>query len=273
MIPVAISYSGGTSSEWMIEAIIRGVIPRPNPVAVFFADTGEEHEWTYRHVDEVEARCKAAGLYFDRCKHPRYSLGDHVLHAVASGATRVDSPPFWIAKDGGGKGRVIQCCTKEFKTAVLRRRQAGWLAALGRKKRLITWIGYAHDEQHRATKAVAKRGVKWETLDFPGIRYGRTRAMQREELIAWTGRAPKFSMCVCCPFKTAPRWAATKGADLARAIQIDDAIRDPSQFGLTEGEGFLHQDLIPVSSLLSRPQADDTDETPIDACDAGGCFL
>ena len=44
-LPVVISYSGGASSEWLVEAVIRGVLPRPEHLAVVFADTGWEHAW------------------------------------------------------------------------------------------------------------------------------------------------------------------------------------------------------------------------------------
>ena len=53
MLPVAISYSGGTSSEWLVRSVINGRIPRPDHLCVVFADTGAEHSWTYDAVREV----------------------------------------------------------------------------------------------------------------------------------------------------------------------------------------------------------------------------
>lgn len=268
--PVALSYSGGASSEWLVEAYIRGVLPRPRFFAVFFADTGDEHVWTYDAVAEVEARCKTAGITFVRCSHPRGRLGDHLLVSIRTGKKRMDHPPFWIAK-GGGRGRASQRCTREFKSAVLRRAQAAWLKSLGLRKRITTWIGFSADEKHRAQKALARRDVKWERLEFPAIRMGKTRAQQRSELEAWTGRAPKFSMCVCCPFKTPDRWAATLGSDRDRAIQIDEAIRNLDEFGLTDGEAFLSDTLTPVASLPDV--ATTATSEPSESCDAGRCFL
>ena len=270
-VPVSLAYSGGTSSRWTIEAIIRGVIPRPHHVAAFFADTGEEHSWTYPDVDEVESRCGAANIPFFRCKHPRQTLGDHILQAVANGATRMDQPPFWIDKNGYS-GKAPQRCTREFKTYPIRREVSRWLKSIGMPKRVETWIGFASDELHRAQKAQAKRDVKWETLDFPAIRYGRTRAMQRAELIDWVGHAPKFSMCVFCPYKSSVRWAATEGDDLARAIQVDEAIRNLDEFGLTDGPAYLSSQLVPISTL-PRVAPDTADSDALDACDSGKCFL
>jgi hypothetical protein len=269
---VGISYSGGTSSEWLIEAVIQGVIPRPEPLCVFCADTGEEHDWTYQAMDEVEVRCKAAGIKFVRCARPGDSLGDHLLRAVREGRTRADHPPFWVDK-GGSRGKIQQRCTKEFKTAVLRRAAARWVKSLGRRKQIVTWIGFAADEANRAQKSLTKVDVKWERREFPAIRLGKTRADQRRELIEWTGRAPAFSMCVCCPFKSPARWRATTGDNLARAIQIDDAIRDLDQFGLTDGATYLSDRLVPVADLIrSSPTAQETEELAT-SCDAGACFL
>lgn len=175
-LPVAISYSGGASSEWLVEAVIRGVIHRPEHVAVFFADTGEEHLWTYRHVVEVEARAAKAGIEFVRCSRGQ-SLGDHLLEFAASAGkkTRADFPPLYVLKDGGGVGRVMQRCTREFKVAPLRRAASAWLARLGLPKRVEKWIGFGADEVSRALKAEAKQDVQWESLAFPAVRLGLTR--------------------------------------------------------------------------------------------------
>jgi len=271
-LPVCISYSGGTSSRWVIEAMIRGVIPRPQHVAVFSAQTGEEHSWTYVDMNEVEVVCRNAGLLFTKCYHPKHSsLGNHILEAVSSGATRMDNPPFYIDK-GGSRGQIGQRCSREFKTYPIRRAVSKWLKSIRMPKRVEAWIGFAADELNRAQKALAKRDVQWETLDFPGIRYGRTRAMQRAELTAWIGHAPKFSMCTFCPHKTPERWAATEGKDLERAIEVDENIRNLDEFGLTDGPAYLSDRLVPISKL-PRYNASSDDLRGTDGCEGGRCFL
>lgn len=282
--PVAISYSGGKSSRWLVEAVIRGEIKRPGRVAVFFADTGEEHAWTYRDVDETERRCEDAGLTFVRCKEPGLSLGAHMLYALGGlTAKRIDNPPLWIDKGDGQRGQLIQKCTKKFKTAPLRRAKRRWLRNMGLRPGLVSWIGFAADETSRAQRALAKIGVAWERLDFPAIRLGKTRAQQKADLIAWIGHAPRFSMCVCCPYKTPARWGATRGKDLARAVELDNAIRDLDQVGITDGPGFLSDRLKPLSELqkahlrglLYEEDPNDffdvDDADPAD-CSAGVCF-
>jgi hypothetical protein len=276
--PIAISYSGGTSSEWMVEAIAQGVIPAPEHFAVFFADTGAEHSWTYRAVDEVEERCRTRGVTFIRCAREKESLPAHILRCVREARPRMDHPPFWLQKDGGDRGRIQQRCTQIWKSRTLRKAQSAWLRSIGAPKKITTWIGFGLDEQHRAVKAAARREIAWETLDFPAIRHRVTRAQQRDDLVRWTGRAPKFSMCTFCPFKSPDRWAETEGADLAQAEAIDAAIRDLSILGIDAGPAFCSDRLVPIGrarELANAPEPQTAFAFAFDdaSCDAGRCFL
>ena len=273
MIPVGISYSGGTSSEWMIRAVIEGVIPRPKHIAVFMADTGDEHEWTYERAAMLEEACRAAGIPFFRGAD-RETLSESLFAVTHGTRTRTDTPPLWTENPGGGRGQLHQKCTKRFKTAVIRRMQSAWLRASNLPKRIESWIGFGNDEQNRANKAVGRLDVKWQSLGFPAIRMGASRAAQRADVERWTGSSPLFSMCVECPFKDPHRWRQTTPTDLRKAVQIDEAIRhglEPA--GIIE-PCYLSDRLIPVERLVrdGDPQIDLPGfEAP--GCDAGACFV
>lgn len=272
-LPVAASYSGGTSSEWLIEATRQGVIPRPRVLIVVSADTGEEHSWTYVAMAEVEERCKQSGIPYLRCANAT-RLGDDLISIRSRGRTRVDQPPVYIAKDGGGRGQSEHRCTRHYKLAPMRRTVARWLKSKGLKKRVEKWIGFAADEAGRAIKSMGKHDLQWEVLRFPAIELGVTRAQQRADLVRWTGRAPKFSMCVCCPKKTPGRWLQTEGADLERAVQIDEAVRDSMyNVGLTDGDAYLCDRLIPVRELIERGDPQPNLPGLESYCDGGACFL
>ena len=268
---VGISYSGGTSSEWMIQQVIEEKIARPQHLAVFFADTGDEHAWTYEVVAQVEERCEKAGITFIRCA-PEETLPAHLIAINREGRTHADHPPVYVAK-GQGAGRATHRCTRVFKTAPMRRAQAAWLASLGLPKQITKWIGFAADEAHRAIKAEAKLDVAWERIDFPAIRQGVTRAQQKIDLIRSTGRAPRFSMCRICPYKTPERWRATPESELSSVYEVDEAIRDLSSVGLTEGDCYLTNRLIPIERLIKKgdPQPLLPGFEPY--CDGGACFL
>lgn len=275
-LPVAISYSGGTSSEWMIQAVIRGVIPRPRRLAVFFADTGIEHSWTWEAVHRVEKLCDSEGIWFERCYAPE-SLPDQLLAINAEGRTHADHPPVYIAKDGGGRGRALHKCTAYFKVAPMRRAVLLWLKTIGAPRQVIKWIGFAADEVGRAHDAVAqqiKNGPQYEKLDFPAIRLGVKRAQQKEDLRRWTGAPPpRFSCCTICPFKSPERWRATPSCQLAQVYRIDAAIRDLSNVGLTEGDAYLSDRLVPVESLIKKGDPQPYLPGLESVCDGGACFL
>lgn len=274
-VPVAIGYSGGTSSQWMVDAVLNGVIPRPEHLAVFFADAGDEHVWTYDAVDRTEERCRAAGVQFIRTRtHRKESISESILAACRGERTRIDNPPFWTENPGGGRGRLTQRCTQIWKSRALRKAQAHWLALSGLKKRAQTWIGFAADEVHRANKAIARPEVKWATLHFPAIRLRVSREQQRSDVERWTGApAPLFSMCVECPFKNEERWKQTSAVDLPKALEVDEAIRDGMANVGVEEPCYLSDRLIPVADLLRGRTRADLGKTEVPGCDAGMCFL
>lgn len=270
-VPVGISYSGGAASEWMIRAIINGVLPRPKNVAVFMADPGDEHVWTYERAAMVEDACRRDGIPFFRGSD-KETLSGSLMAVRREGRTRTDTPPLWTENPGGGRGQLKQKCTVRFKTAVIRRMQSAWLAAEGLQKRIVSWIGFAQDEQHRANKAIARLDVKWQRLGFPLIGEGRNRAALRADVVRWTGSAPLFSMCVECPFKSPDRWRATSGVDLDKAIMLDEEIRHGLEGAGVDEPCYLSDRLIPVERLIR--DGDPQPELPgLESCDAGACFL
>lgn len=253
--------------------LLAGEIERPEHVAVFFADTGDEHEWTYEDVDATEERCRQEGVPFFRGSH-REPLVDAVLSATRGERTRVDNPPFWTQNPGGGRGQLDTKCSKLFKTAVIRRMQSAWLKSLGLPKRITCWIGFANDEQQRANKAIARADVQWQSLDFPAIRLGRNRAAQRADIAKLGLAAPRFSMCKRCPFKSPGRWAQTTERDLDGVFAYDEAIREGLAHTAVEETCFVTDRLIPIEQLLSKgdPQPNLPGFDP-PGCDGGACFL
>jgi hypothetical protein len=270
-LPVAISYSGGTSSEWLVRAVIKGILPRPEHLCAVFADTGAEHSWTYARVDLVERACKDAGIDFLRCA-AEHTIIDDLLAVGRGEVTRVDQPPLYIAK-GHGRGVTQHRCTAHYKIAPMRRAVSAWLAERGLPKRVVKWIGFAADEAARAQKAIGKQDVQWESIDFPAIRLGVDRVSQRADLVRWTGSAPDFSACVMCPKKDPPRWMRTTGADLDTAIMVDEAIRDLDCIGLTDGPAYLTDRLIPIADLVRNGDPQPTLPGLEPYCDGGACFL
>lgn len=274
--PVVVSYSGGTSSTWTVYAYLRGLLPRPEHFAVSFADTGLEHDWTYEAAERMREICRKEGVDFLDAARSEL-LGEHLVAVNRDEKTRADHPPVYIAKGGGARGQAEHRCTREFKVAPMRRAVSAWLKENGLPKRVVKAIGFAADEVGRAVRAEGRQvkdGIQWEKLTFPGIKLQAKRGQQKLDLQRWTGRpAPEFSMCTICPKKSPARWRATPAAQLQKVYEIDEAIRDMSRVGLTEGEAYLCDRLIPVETLIKK--GDPQPELPglESFCDGGACFL
>ncbi len=265
-IPVVIAYSGGGQSRSMLEMILRGVVERPKTVLVAFADTGGEHGWTYREVDEVEGLCRESGIPFLRCS-AETSLEADLLSIPSGALSRLEHPPFHIDK-GTGRGTAGQRCTYEYKVAPQRRAVSAWLAAHDMKKQVEWWIGFAADEAHRAQKAAQNpRLPKWTRLRFPLLERG----WRKSDVSAFLGRQVPFSMCVFCPYKSVARHMLASDEDKARAVAVDDAIRDLDCIGLTEGPAYVSDQLIPLRDLLR--DGGRQRELPYFGCTGGACFL
>lgn len=269
--PVVLSYSGGTSSEWCLHAVIRGIIPRPPYFAVAMADTGEEHAWTYDRAAYVMEVCQKEGITFLGCADNQESLGEHLLNKKG---TRMDQPPIFFDTGNASPGRAANRCTGRWKIAPMRRAVSRWLKDLRQPKRVIKWIGFGFDEQWRANKTIAKmhRDVLWETCRFPVIKAGKSRAEQRADLIRWTGKAPLFSMCILCPHKNEERWNQTPKTQIKRVYEIDEAIRDLDEQGF-DGTGYLTAELIPVSHLLAGKRRQLRFPGMDAGCDGGHCMV
>lgn len=273
-LPVGAAYSGGASSKHPIELVIEGEIKRPEHFAVFFADTGDEHEWTYEDVERMEARCRSAGIPFFRgATHRGETLPEAVLSATRGERTRIDNPPYWTESPGGTRGQLSQKCTQIWKTRVIRRMQSAWLESLGLPKRIVTWIGFGADEQARAMKAAARNDVQWQQLDFPAIRLGKPRAAQRADLVRLGRTVPRFSMCKKCPFKTPARWMQTPEHERREAYELDEAIRHGLRGCAVEDPAYLSDRLIPVEQLVKRGDPQPSLPGMTSGCDEGMCFV
>lgn len=272
-LPVGISVSGGGASIAMVLLMLRGVLPRPEHVAVFFADTREEHLWTYDEIDAVRELCGREGVPFISCSADE-GLGDHLVNGALEQRPRADQPPLYVAKDGGGVGVAMHKCTREFKIRPMRRAQSEWLRSIGKPKQIIKWVGFTADETYRMIRSMEKREVEWETLDFPLARIGYRRA-QVDEFLAKHYHSVRFSMCIHCPAKTFPRWEATPVEQRTRVFSIDESIRDMSRAGLTEGDCYLTDELVPIERLLrvGPRKALLPGMAQFLGCDGGHCFL
>jgi hypothetical protein len=217
------SFGGGVQSTAIAELVIRRdprllAVAPDLPELFIFADTGDEPEAVYAHVEMMRERIEAAGFrWLTVCKGGR--LGD------TAAAGRVDIPVWTDTDDPDAKRRPMRrACTVDWKAAVMdREAKARYGVNLRRKKQpegvVACWQGISTDEAQRTRISQDQ----WRSFCYPllSMRWSRLDCLAYLASINMT--APK-SACVFCPFHGDEVWRSLSPADMARAVEVEDAM-------------------------------------------------
>ena len=140
--------------------------------------------------------------------------------------------------------------------------------------KVITWIGFAADEQKRANKAKSK--VKFIELTFPLIEAGLTKAKVIGYYLKHNIPQPPASVCNACysnGLRFLEEMYRERPDDWQQAVQVDEAIRDMRQVGI-EDECFVSDTLVPLKEMPARDFLRDKPSTYIaHECNSGACFI
>ena len=201
-----------------------------------FADTGEEPQAVYRHLEWMQSLKGPTILVRDAGSR----LGDDLRvgrHPKGQGQALFAAIPAFTIIEGGEPGRAKRQCSKEYKTEVIERairRDVVGLAPRRRVPKGVTvhqYFGISLDEKSRASRIWERFHVTGESKflpHFPLI----DRMMTRANCLDWLkGKVPHEvprSACVFCPFHTDAEWQRIKdrgGIDWERAVEIDHTLR------------------------------------------------
>jgi len=279
IILTTLAYSGGKQSHALLEMVLRGHIPRPEPFLVLNADPGMENENSYPVVEQMRHRCQEAGLAFETA---RTTLKHDLLTFKERGLTHLDQPPYWTRNRlTGKKGRLKQKCTAYYKVAAMRRllrtylnQRFGVSLVSKRLPHVETWIGFAADEKARANKC--KSDVKFISLRFPLAEMGYTKAKTIGYYMKNGITEPPSSVCNAC-FANGLAFLEDmyvhRPDDWDEAVKVDESIRDMRQVGI-EDECFVSETLIPLRELPSLNFKRDDDRFFREhRCNSGVCFV
>lgn len=197
----------------------------PISLAVF-ADTQEEPEAVYRHLEWLES---LGGPKIHRVTTGK--LGDDLLSGRNSTGQRFASIPAFTLRPDGTEGRTRRQCSREYKTEPVERFIRRELLGLKPKQRIpksvrvYRYFGFSFDEQGRAERM--KDQVPH--CRFPLIE----RMMRRADCLRWMDRLWKIphevprSACVFCPYHSNAEWRRIRDtpADWQRAVEIDESLR------------------------------------------------
>lgn len=170
---VAIAFSGGRTSAYMLHQILEANGDLPERVVVSFQNTGREMPETLDFVQECSDRWGVKVVWLEYRPHkPLYEVVSH------NSASR-NGEPFTalIQKRKYLPNNQMRFCTIEMKILAARRyaRSLGW----------DEWTvarGIRADEAHRATQTDDKRITNWHPLNDAGV--------SKREILDWWSRQP-----------------------------------------------------------------------------------
>lgn len=229
----------------------------PDVDVAIFADTGDETEETYRHLQWLESLPGHPIL-----RRSRGCLGDDLLRGEnATGQRFASIPVFTWLPDSDREGRLKRQCSKEYKVEVIEKTIRHELLGLPKYGRIpkdvqiVQLIGISLDEAGRAERIARRRTLG--VMEFPLLKW----RMTRFDCLEWLrGRVPHRvprSSCVYCPNRQDAEWAELKakgGKDWARAVAIDEGLRVP---GVVANRGmdadmFVHRSCEPLVQIDFR---------------------
>ena len=229
--------------------------------AAIFADTQEEPDEVYRHIEWLE---KQGGPPIVRTTAGR--LGDALDQGSdANGNTRTDGghyisiPAFTLHPATGAKVIIQRQCTADFKVKPIERwirEQGGWVGRPIPKENVVhQYMGLSFDEPKRVIRVrqrfLAKPG-NWQ-VHFPLWEMQYTRGDCQAYLRRRMPYEVPRSACVFCPFKSDAEWRRLKEDDRTgwdRAVYIDSVCRTGT--GL-DAHRYLHKSCVPLDQVDLRP--------------------
>jgi hypothetical protein len=263
-----LNLGAGVQSTTLYLMAMAGEAP-PIDIAIF-ADTGEEPQSVYRHLEWLQSLDGPPVLV----RSVGSRLGEDVKVGRlprGSGQARFTSiPAFTIIEGSTHEGRTRRQCSRDYKLEVIERTIRREVLSLNPRQRLprdakvYQYFGISLDEKSRASRIWERYHVTRESKfepRFPLL----DMLMTRANCLAWlSGRVPHEvprSACVFCPFHSDLEWQRLKdagGADWARAVEIDAALRTTGAVANRDMRQtmYVHRSCKPLIEVEFRPRSD-----------------
>lgn len=221
--------------------------------AAIFADTQEEPDEVYRHLEWLE---KQGGPPIVRVTEGK--LGD-ALDSRKNDGHYTAIPAYTLHPVTGQRAIVQRQCTGDFKVKPLERKMRELLGVvpgrpIPKEQILHQYMGLSFDEPKRVIRVKERFLAKpsnWK-VHFPLWEMqwdrGDCKAYLRDRMPYEVPR----SACVFCPFKSDEEWRRLRDSDpkgWARAVEIDHACRT----GKMDAHRFLHKACVPLDEVDLRP--------------------
>lgn len=242
-----ISLGAGVQSTTMALMAAHGEIG-PMPDFAIFADTGDEPERVYEHLNWLSSgNVLPFPLLRTQSVHGR--LSEHIIRSIAGEISASGNIPLYTSEP---KGMLPRQCSKEFKVRPISRFVREWLgvatgARVPKDTVVEMWIGISTDEASRMKPSENN----WIKNRWPLIE----QRLSRNDCLRWMERnsypRPPKSACIFCPYHGAGQWRDLRDnapEDWRRAVAFDAAIRTGTK-GMTSGQAFLHRQRVPLDEV------------------------
>jgi hypothetical protein len=258
-----LNLGAGVQSTTLFLLSIEGTEPEvPKFDFAVFADTQEEPEDVYKHLDWLDS---LGGPKIIRTTQGR--LGNAIENGSDSrgkkckdGSLFITIPAFTVNPQTGVKSVVRRQCTAEYKVKPVEKAIRDWLGVqkgrpVPKSISIHQYMGISYDEPKRVIRIKERFLAKpsnW-SVHFPLWKMQWDRADCRSYLKENVPHQVPRSACVFCPFKSDSEWRELKETNTAgweRAVHIDKACRNG--VGL-DAHRYLHQSCKPLDQVDLRP--------------------
>lgn len=262
-----LNLGAGVQSTALYLMFAEGLLTPSIDVAIF-ADTGDEPQAVYDHLDWLRSLNGPRILI-----RSKGSISEHLSRGENSTGQRFASIPAFTLRSGGDarrdRGQLRRQCSKEYKSEVIERAIRRDVVGLKPRQRIpkhiqITQVfGISLDEAGRAKRIERRlsKSAKWSRPVFPLISLGMTRAACRVFLSERVPHKTPRSACWHCPFHSDTEWQHLKDSDptsFSKAVELDRILRQPGRIvnrGLNQPL-YLHSSCQPLDSVTFSPETD-----------------
>lgn len=254
-----LNLGAGVQSTALYLMFMRGEIT-PQIDAAIFADTQDEPQSVYRHLDWLKSQNGPPIL-----NRTKGRLSEHLVKGVNSTGQRFASIPAYTLRPDSTEGKLRRQCSKEYKIEVIQRTIRREILGLekGRSPRGITvhqYMGISLDEAGRAMRIRRAPRPRYMTVNFPLLDRFMTRTNCLTYLADKVPHETPRSACVFCPFHSDLEWARLRDEEPQewfRAVAVDRAMRlDGAVLNRNlDQELFVHRSCKPLDlvQLDTRP--------------------
>jgi len=253
--------------------VTNGVVPE----VYIFADTGDEPEAVYTHLELMKALIPIVVCFHIKGHGLSESMEKDAIDGKTSGMA---TPPLFTTGSDGKAVPIRRTCTTDFKVRPIERAAKERFGVIRGKPpatgRIIEWLGISYDERQRQKY----RTDKWRTTCHPLVDMLWTRGhcedyIRQQVYADGSPMAIVRSACTFCPFRSRSEWSALTPDEFEHAVGVERGIHTAhaanGKYAGVKGRPYLHRSLSPLDEVdLTDPDEDQMGFSFDDEC-SGVC--